>query len=233
MRTVKAIQADPRVGEEVEITEGRVEEVEPVSSRTSTRGRSQSPRSIGVLVADEIVAAKRATSCLLEPAIGDRVLVSRHGAEAFVLAVLERETGEATVRLGSAVSLEVDERNRVEVVGAEELHLNARNVVSASADELRVRADRAGVLVRTVEMVGRSLETSFDKVVGLSRVVETLADDLRTTVKRSLRMVTELDQTRAAIIDTRAEGPISIHGENTFVTARQIAKIDSGQVHIG
>jgi hypothetical protein len=41
--------------------------------------------------------ARRAVSCLVEPALGDLVLLALHDAGCHVLAVLEREGGGATI----------------------------------------------------------------------------------------------------------------------------------------
>ena len=63
-------------------------------------------RSFEVRVGSGDYAAKRAVSCLVEPALGDRVLVALHDAGCHVLAVLDRE-GDAPTRLVAEGDLEV------------------------------------------------------------------------------------------------------------------------------
>jgi hypothetical protein len=212
------------------LEDGFIEEPAP---RSGTRA-GEDASTFRVLSRSTAVDARPAASCLLEPRSGDRVLVSRRGTEAFILAVLERETtSTTTLKLGLDVALSVDASQRLKVEGAREIHLHATDVLEARARDVRVQADATRLISRAVEVIGGSLDTSFDRVVSLSRAVETVADEVIARAKRSLRFISELDSTRARVIETRAEGPISIHGENTIVTARKLAKIDSDQIHIG
>src|SRR5262249_33483797 len=143
------------------------------------------------------------------------------------------EAGVSSLDLGAGVTLEVDAEKTVSVRGARDLHLAASRSVTASSEEVSVKAGRATLLAKKVEAFGASLQSSFDRVRQLGRVVEVVADEVSSRLKRSLRIVSDLDQTRAGVVDVRAGGVVTIHGENTCVTARQIAKIDSNQIHIG
>ncbi len=238
MRDVLAIKRDIEERNDreakgpVDLTVGVIAELSPTSGRLE-KGRHETP-AFELRIGERSIEARRAASCLLAPRAGDRVVAALSGDEAFVLAVLERTSGRATsVELGAGVALEVDEEQRLRVRGAQELHLDASRSVTATSEEVRVRAGRASVLAKKVEAMGASLESSFDHVRQLGRIVEVVADEVSSRLKRSLRFVSEIDQTRAGVVDLRAEGVINIHGENTCVTARQIAKIDSNQIHIG
>jgi hypothetical protein len=213
-----------------EVLEGVVSDLSPPSGRLEKGSRPV----LEVRMQRGVVEARRAASCLLAPAAGDRVLVAHSAGEAFILAVLERgECDVDAIELGSGVAIDVDKDRGVRLRGAKKLDLEASDAISATTSEVRVNARRASLIVRKIEAIGASVESSFDHVRQFGRVVEVIADEVSHRVKRSLRTVTELDQTRAGAIDTRAEGIIAIHGENTCVTARQIAKLDSNQIHIG
>jgi phosphatidate phosphatase APP1 len=208
---------------------GLVIEPEP---RSQPRARSEGNETISVLVRDRAIEAERAASCLLEPAPGDQVLLALGEETSFVIAVLARKDAAASaVRLGDGVGLEV--RGDALRISAGSIDLQGAKAVSCSAPELALRADRAGVIVKSVDVIGHVLESSFHRVRTLARSVEALADDVTAMMKRSIRIVSDLDQTRARTIDTRAEGTITVHGENTAVTASAVAKIDGAQVHIG
>lgn len=42
-----------------------------------------------------------------------------------------------------------------------------------------------------------------------------------------------LDEIRAGTVDVRADDLASVRGENTIVSARELAKVDGKQIHIG
>ncbi len=177
--------------------------------------------------------ARRAASCLLAPLVGDSVLVALHGERVFVLSILERtQPAKSQLELGGGVRLEV-EGKAVALSGADSLELAAKERIDVSTRDLQVRADKAGAVVKTVEILGRALETSFHHVKSFASQVDALADTFSATMKRSLRVVSDVDMTRARVIDTRAEGTLTMHAENTAVTARQVTKIDSSQIQIG
>lgn len=231
-RKREMIEAPPPSAPSFDVLEGVVEDVAAPSGRLEKGART--PPTIEVRVAGRSLEARRAASCLLAPAPGDRVLVASGGSAVFVIAVLER--GEADVdaiELGRGVALDVDADRSVRVRGATNLELCASEVITATSPEVRVRAERASVIAKKVEAIGASVESSFDQVRQFGRILEVVADEVSTRVKRSLRIVSELDQTRANAVEIRAEGVVTIHGENTAVTARQVAKIDSNQIHIG
>jgi hypothetical protein len=214
-----------------ELLEGIVGELAPPSGPVETSSR-RAP-TMEVQIGERTFEARRAVGCLLAPATGDRVVAVVRGDEAFVLSVLEREGDAAAIELGAGVALEIDEEKSVTVRGARDLHLDASHSVTATSPEVRVRASRASIIAKKVEAVGASLESSFDQVLHIGRIVELVADEVASRLKRSLRFVSEIDQTRAGVVDVRAAGTVTVHGENTCVTARQIAKIDSNQIHIG
>jgi hypothetical protein len=225
-----AIGAMPETARHVEMVEGVVAAVAPTSGRLQ---KGVEPL-FEIRVGGRTLEARRAASCLLAPAAGDRIVAAISGDEVFVLGVLERSDRSASaIELGHGVTIDVDESQSVSIRGAGDLHLHGSRSVTATSEEVRIHAGRASLIAKKVEAVGLSLESSFDHVRQLGRVVEILADEVSSRLKRSFRFVSEIDQTRAHIVDVRAEGHVNIHGENTSVTARQIAKIDSNQIHIG
>jgi Protein of unknown function (DUF3540) len=214
----------------VDVVEGVVEDLGPPSGAHEKAVVLR----FDVRIGESVVPARRAASCLVAPAAGDRVTVALSDDDAFVTAILERGEGAiAAVELGGGVALEVDDERALRIRGARELHLAASEKTTLTSDDVRVVAGRARIVAKKVEAIGASLESSFHHVRQLGRIVEIVADEVSSRLKRSIRIVSDIDQTRAGVIDTRAEGIITIHGENTSVTARQIAKIDSNQVHIG
>jgi len=52
-------------------------------------------------------------------------------------------------------------------------------------------------------------------------------------VKNAYRRVEGMDQLRAQHIDHAADKTMSLRGENTLMTAKQLVKVDGEQIHMG
>ena len=82
--------------------------------------------------------------------------------------------------------------------------------------------DNAGVMMGVASGLvmgpSRHLTASFTTLVGgmpLTRVVE------------------ECDYLRSGEVDYRADKNMSLRGDNTMVTAKELVKVDGGQIHLG
>lgn len=184
------------------------------------------------LLAGGEVMARRAASCLLEPVPGDRVVVCLL-PEPFVLAVLERHGarpaevvlyGDATVRARGG---------RLTLTGDEGVRLTSRKVVELLAGLVSVKVARAELFADGVDAVGRIARASFEELGVLARACDRVAERVTERVARVYRFVGELDQLRARHLDYRAEEAAQLKGKDVVISARQVAKIDGEQIHVG
>lgn len=176
--------------------------------------------------------ARRAASCLLEPAVGDRVWIVSEGERCYVLAVLERSSeAPATLRFEGDAALRVE--GRFDLEAGDDLQLRSEAQVGIAGDQLQVQAREGRVFVRECKAVLRSLLTHASKSTTVAKLVETLADRVSTSSKTSSRTVTELDQLRAGLIDHQAEELAQIAADKVLVNGGEITKVEAGQIHIG
>lgn len=176
--------------------------------------------------------ARRAASCLLEPAVGDRVWVVVEGERCYVLAVLERSAdAPATLRVDGDASLRVS--GRLEVHAANDLQLRSDHKVGIAGDEIQVQARVGRVFVRECTAVLRSLLTHATSSTLVAKLVETLADRVSTSSKTSYRNVAEIDQLHAGIIDHQAVEAARIAADKVIINGGEIAKVEAGQIHLG
>jgi hypothetical protein len=163
--------------------------------------------------------AKRALSCLIEPVEGDRVLVAGDlHDEVFVIAVLERlDASPVTIAVDGDLTLGVP-RGRLSIAAQKGIDLVTAADMTLTGSELTVRAPRFAQ-VQVVKLVGEL----FDAV--LERISH--------KVKRSYRIVEEIDHVRSSQIDYRAEKNMSLRGKNALVTADELIKMDADQIHLG
>ncbi len=174
--------------------------------------------------------AERAASCLLAPCPGDRVLVAQV-PEAFVLAVLERDAarpaevafdGDATIRSRGRLDLQAREGVRVTT--------KAFELVSRS---LSLASGKADMLFERLDAVAATARASFDEAGLVAKTCDVVAERIAQRAERVYRFVSQLDQLRARHFDYRADHSAQIKGENTVIAARQVARMDGEQVHIG
>jgi hypothetical protein len=178
--------------------------------------------------------ARRATSCLLEPRAGDRVLLAS-GADGrcYVLAVLEREEG-----AGAELSVDGDlslaaRAGQIRMVARDGVSLASGGDVDVVAGGVNVNAAEGSVVVQRLTYVGRLFQSEIEKVKSFAGSLDMVLDRFTQKVKRSYRFVEELDHKRAGQVEHTAEKTMSLRGKNTLVTAEQLVKVDGGQIHFG
>src|SRR5690349_762499 len=119
-------------------------------------------------LSDRRVLAKRAASCLLEPAPGDRVwVVGQSGEGFFMIAVLERADATAT-KLQLDGDVTVAAGGRMTLSAPEGIGLSTAAKLDVQADELDIRARVGQVVLERAAVVAGSLLSHLRKstVVG-------------------------------------------------------------------
>jgi len=174
------------------------------------------------------VPAARAASCLLAPAVGDRVLLAvEDGGEAFVLAVLaQRDPSAATISVEGDLSLRsthgkvtVAAREGIDLVTAAAARVVAAAVEVSARDALSVVSDAVQAEVEWVKVYATTLDSFFERV--------------SQRAKRSYRAVEELDQVKARHLDYAATGNAHVRARNTLLSADELVKLDAEQIHVG
>lgn len=178
--------------------------------------------------------ARRATSCLLDPALGDHVLVAVFGdGRAFVLAVLERtEEGPATASLDRDLTLRVP-NGSLQLAAKDGVGVVSAGDVSIVGASLDVKAGEGRVSIEKIAVLGRQLLAEVASVKVVAGAVDSVMDRWVQKVKRAYRTVEELDQLRSKRVDYSAEKSMHLHAENTLVTATELVKFDGEHIHLG
>ncbi|MGX5851217.1 DUF3540 domain-containing protein [Mesorhizobium sp. PL10] len=164
------------------------------------------------------VHAVQATSCLLAPAIGDRVLLYVAGSEVHVLAVLERQAAHAA---------------EVSVPGARHVTLHSSETLKLSASKLSLVARDISVLARAIGQTGEILSSNFRRI--LETVVDKTVAARTITTKTEARtaMVREVDSLTAATLVQNIDNVATQNSEISMVTARQDVRLDAKRVSVG
>jgi len=178
------------------------------------------------------VIAPLAASCLLVPEPGDRVLVAL-SPQPYLLAVLERSAQRpARVEFPGDATI-VSRAGTLALAGREGVRVTAGKAIGLWSQSLSVRTGKAELVAETLGSAVQSLRANVQQLGVVTHTCEVVAERIAQRAARVYRFVSELDQLRAQHFDFRAEQSAQVKGETTVVTARQVAKIDGEQVHIG
>jgi hypothetical protein len=190
----------------------------------------------GILVDDggETRLVRQATSCLLEPLIGDLVLIVAPVSDpgGHLLAVLERDSKEATLSVPGDLTLAAP-RGRVAVRASEGLELHSETTLDLHADEARLQARSGKIFLQECAAVIRSMFASLTKLTHVGNVLELLVDRVTQRSEHSTRVIAGTDQTHARDIEQRAENSVQVRSQRTIVDGREVVKLDGGQIHLG
>jgi hypothetical protein len=192
---------------------------------------AQGTARVGAIAGDDIhlerdgrpLVARRATSCLVEPVVGDRVWFMTEDHGCFVLAILEREAG-------APARLRVD--GDAELHASGELRLRGASV-GVETEELELRSGRARVVVGEVNMVLRKLLSHVTSSTLIAKVVEIFSERSTSRSKTSYRAVEHTDVVAAGTIDYRADHAAHIGARHALVKGGELVKVDGGQIHLG
>lgn len=175
-----------------------------------------------------------APSCLLQPEVGDRVLlVTDTDGDDYVLAVLVRAgAGGARVNLPANTDMQT-QGGALRISGHGGLALQSAQQISVQAAQLRVDALQGDVTIHQMSIVGEVWRSCIDTVKTMGRNFDSVLERYHARVSRSYRSVEELDQVKAGQIDYQADSSLQLHGKYALVTADELVKMDAEQIHLG
>jgi len=177
--------------------------------------------------------ARRALSCLLEPALGDRVWVVGEDGTYFITAVLERS---ASVPLQLAMEGDVNlavRNGRFNIAATQGIELATPQALGLTAGELNVKARKGHFLVEQIHCLGQRLRAELSEIKLLGQFFDSVLERISLRVKRSYKTVEEVDMLRSEQIDFRAGKNLHLHGQNALMSAKELVKIDAEQIHLG
>lgn len=192
-------------------------------------------RHILVRAGADLVRAARAKSCLLEPARGDTVLVSRsehHGS--FVLAVLDspEENSGCTVDIEGDLTLR-SKTGKVAITAGETVSVVAGKNLAINTPEIAANTAKATLFADSLSYVGRTIDAQVERVRHIGQKLESVIDIVTERVKYSSRTIEKIEKVQANELHVRAESTLNVHGKNTVMTAEKLVKLDGEQIHLG
>ena len=178
------------------------------------------------------VSARRASSCLFEPAPGDRVWCVGVGDERYVLAVLVRASERGSV-LRVDGDLELVAGGRVRVSATKGIELTTEATLRVGAGELELEATRARLVFEELRTIIRSIVASFVHATQLGGALELIVDRVTQRSQQVQRSVEGVELSEAGTLIQRTRGAAHLQAKQALINGTQLTKIDGQQVQLG
>lgn len=179
-----------------------------------------------------ILKSRRASSCLMEPQSSDLVLLyGEDNGDAFILAVLERETGTQTSLIfeeGVSIKVQKGDFN----VAAQGIRLASEDFALSSA-EMQIDSLKGKVRIMDLSFLGKALNSRIQRIRWVAEFCDSVVDRLSARVKRSYRMIEDFEQTRAGRVVCIVKDTLFMKGKQSIIMAEKRIKMDAEKIHLG
>ena len=153
----------------------------------------------------------------------------------FVVAVLEREAMAATASITADGDFAIRvPRGRLSLAAEGGVEISAPGKdVTIVANTLEVDAVKAHVGLDRLDLVSTFVRAEFERAKTVAASLESALGRVFERATRVYRKVDEIEQVRAERLSMEATTTLSLHGENTMLTAEELVKVDGAQIHLG
>ncbi len=189
------------------------------------------------LIEDEngdIITARKAASCLVEPRKGDTVLHARTGAgKMFIVAVLERPGGAATsIEFDGDVEIAAP-RGKLEITARDGVTLGTPGELLLIAEKMGLSAQTCEAVFEQLELFGSGLRTGWETVKFHAHSAQTVVDSVLQKLGSRHTQVRGLDSLSAGSVKQAARDIFSLRSKFAFMKADKNVKIDGKQIFMG
>ena len=181
--------------------------------------------------AAQILSARRAVSCLLNPEPGDVVALLQTREGLFVTDVLMR-TGTASGEITLNAPAEDGTPQDLKLAGGN-LRLEAGGKVEVSGKSMALRFDAILMTADQVAMVGRKLMTSMQDIVTSARKHLASFETSSFRARNRIDRIEETDQLRAGNIQTQAEKVVLTKAGSALTVAKEDVRLDGKRISMG
>ena len=181
-----------------------------------------------------VTHARRAVSCLLNPEVGDRVLVVNTGDTSYLWAVLEHPHEDTSL----AISLEGDvtmslPNGKLEITAKEGINLGTPEDLSLVASRLGFSGEALSAAFQKIDLFGDAVEARLSNIKLFSKRLRSTVDSaVQHFVKRHIN-VDGIDMIKAGTIKQTAKDLLSLRSAFAFMKAKKNVKIDGKQIFMG
>ncbi len=180
------------------------------------------------------VEALRAVTCLIEPGVGDKVLVClAEGEAAYVLAILDRPD-QADFHMAVPGNLTVSStKGSIRMKAKDTIALSSERSVEMSSACLNTTFHTAQLVFHKLLYMGHIFEATLSRIKTVSRVVEAISERFHQIAGTSYRTIKESEHLRTGTYHCIVDKLLSMRGKYTVLTAKTDVKINGKHIHMG
>jgi hypothetical protein len=175
---------------------------------------------------------RQAVGCLLAPEVGDTVLILRDPeAAAYVLNVLERPEPGGRIAIQGNVTLE-SEDGTLRLQGRH-VELSGTESALLEAPQVDFKGVRGRVVFHGFSMLADRLEARMRILSTVAETMDILAERMMQRLRDCFRRVERMDETRAGLVNVRADEMLNIRAGDASIIAENDVKVDGATIRLG
>ena len=183
------------------------------------------------------IRARKASSCLLVPAIGDQVLVfsdqSGQG-EYFILSVLSRSAGSChdnELLFDGPTRIRVNQGD-LKLQSEGEIQVAAAERIDFTSNEIQAHACKADSKIDQCSFFGRILKVQAEMIKSAARTMDHLVTRWTLRADNSARYIRKHDEVQAESARYLTEKTLTMHSKNAVHTGEELVSINGGQINL-
>ena len=179
--------------------------------------------------------AAKAFSCLVQPEVGDRVLLSTDPTGGcYILSVLERDVsvGETELTIPGDVTLHADSGS-LRLSADQSLSLSGSASVDVATDRITVNAHKGEAAIGKLTMLGRRLHTQIKRIVSVAGSVDHSFKRLTQRMENCERYVEDHEEVQTGSTRYLVEDTLTTHAGNTLNISEELHTMHAEQIHMG
>ncbi|WP_114416889.1 DUF3540 domain-containing protein [Marinospirillum perlucidum] len=172
-----------------------------------------------------VLRARQAYSCLVQPALGDRVLVQQVGSDYYLLAILERQQPQP-LRIRAHEGMEVD-------FGGSDCKWQHIGDWSLQAEQAQLLTRKSKMVTEEAEVQGQQLTQNWQRVRNLIQDFWHSGQRTWKQVRQSISRVEEVEQKDSGEHLHRVRNSLTIHSQRGSITSEKDLRVDAERIHMG
>lgn len=181
------------------------------------------------------IQAKKATSCLVTPEIGDKVLISISSeGDCFILSILDRPKENQNTHLSfkGNVNLEASQ-GKINLIAKKDISLASQNNLSLASNNFYLASNKGKAHIENLSFTGKKLTTSLKKIKMVCVSVEQIFARLTQKLINSFKFVKEHNEVQSNSSRYLVEDTLTVQSKNATHMAEEIITLNGEQIHLG
>ncbi|NLW04354.1 MAG: DUF3540 domain-containing protein [Pseudomonadaceae bacterium] len=172
-----------------------------------------------------LIRANQAYSCLVQPVLGDKVLLQSVGKTTYLLAILERQQPLA-MQINAKQGLTFD-------LGGQDCQWKNTGQWQLQAATTKVLSQHVELTTQTGKVSGKQLTQHWQQVRNLIEDFWHSGQTVWQQVRQSISRVDEVEQKDSGHHIQRVRGNMTLHSEQASITSTKDLRIDAERIHMG